>query len=99
MPMCRRSPAAATPTPVEAVRHADKRVNIPTADAKDFVSRDAAEVSRVHYPRNPALDPQLVWRGKDEQDADDLVADAPADLHPGEDRPAGAGGEPAPDLP
>ncbi len=26
------------PTPVEAVTHADKRLNIPTADVKDFVS-------------------------------------------------------------
>src|SRR6202007_3398451 len=28
-------------------------------------------------PRNPALDPQLVWRGKDEQDWSDLVVHAP----------------------
>ncbi len=77
MPPRRRSPAAATPTPVEAVRHTDKRVNIPTADAKDFVSREAGAVDKVRYPRNPALDPQLVWRGKDEQDSEDLLADAP----------------------
>jgi hypothetical protein len=24
------------------------------------------------YPRDPSLDPQLVWRGKDEQDRQDL---------------------------
>ncbi|MGH3568780.1 MAG: site-specific DNA-methyltransferase [Pseudonocardia sp.] len=72
-----RKRTAQGPVPVEAVRHADKRVNIPTADAKDFVSRDAAAVDKVRYPRNPALDPQLVWRGKDEQDAQDLVTDAP----------------------
>ena len=29
------------------------------------------------YPRNTDLDPQLVWRGKDEQDQSDLVAHAP----------------------
>ena len=25
------------------------------------------------YPRDPSLDPQLVWKGKDEQDREDLV--------------------------
>ena len=25
------------------------------------------------YPRDPSLDPQLVWKGKDEQDAKDLA--------------------------
>jgi adenine-specific DNA-methyltransferase len=25
------------------------------------------------YPRDPSLDPQLVWRGKDEQDRKDLA--------------------------
>lgn len=34
-----------------------------------------AETPRtVAYPRNPDLDPQLVWRGKDEQDWSDLGA-------------------------
>ena len=28
------------------------------------------------YPRDPSLDPQLVWKGKDEQDADDLEVPA-----------------------
>jgi adenine-specific DNA-methyltransferase len=31
----------------------------------------------LRYPRDPSLDPQLVWKGKDEQDATDLVVDAP----------------------
>jgi adenine-specific DNA-methyltransferase len=62
---------------VEAVRHADKRRNIPTADAKDFVSDRASRVEQVRYPRDPTLDPQLVWKGKDAADGDDLVADAP----------------------
>ena len=31
----------------------------------------------LRYPRDPSLDPQLVWKGKDEQDAADLVVDAP----------------------
>jgi adenine-specific DNA-methyltransferase len=32
---------------------------------------------KLRYPRNTDLDPQLVWRGKDEQDWSDLVAHAP----------------------
>ncbi|MFA7268464.1 MAG: site-specific DNA-methyltransferase [Sterolibacterium sp.] len=32
---------------------------------------------QVRYPRNTDLDPQLVWRGKDEQDWSDLVVHAP----------------------
>jgi len=68
---------ADVPTPVESVHHADKRLNIPTADAKDFVSDQASRVEQVRYPRDPTLDPQLVWKGKDAADGDDLVADAP----------------------
>ncbi|MGH3887452.1 MAG: site-specific DNA-methyltransferase [Pseudonocardiaceae bacterium] len=65
------------PTPVESVTHTDKRRNIPTADAMDFVSDRALRVEQVRYPRDPTLDPQLVWKGKDAADRDDLVADAP----------------------
>jgi adenine-specific DNA-methyltransferase len=65
------------PTPVEAFRHEDKRVNIPTADSSELVSADVAQPTQLRYPRNPDLDPQLVWRGKDEQDGEDLVVDAP----------------------
>lgn len=73
----RRRTATPEVQPVESLQHADKRVNIPTADAKDFVSDSAATVGQVRYPRDPSLDPQLVWKGKDAIDADDLVADAP----------------------
>ncbi|RFC51584.1 MAG: adenine-specific DNA-methyltransferase [Verrucomicrobia bacterium] len=31
----------------------------------------------IKYPRNIDLDPQIVWRGKDEQDWSDLVVNAP----------------------
>jgi adenine-specific DNA-methyltransferase len=34
-------------------------------------------MASLRYPRDPSLDPQLVWQGKDEQDAADLVVDAP----------------------
>ena len=67
----------AGPTPVEALTHDDKRVNIPTADARDFVDEAASTPGRLLYPRDTSLDPQLVWRGKDAQDAADLAVDAP----------------------
>jgi adenine-specific DNA-methyltransferase len=64
------------PTPVEATLHADKRVNLPTADAQVFVDPELEAVRQVRWDRDPSLDPQLVWRGKDER-ADELVTDAP----------------------
>ena len=74
MPPRNRKPTG--PTPVEALTHDDKRVNLPTADAADAYDYQP-EIRQVSYPRDPSLDPQLVWRGKDQQDATDLVADAP----------------------
>jgi len=56
--------------------HGQKRSNIPTADAQDFVGDEVQEVQQLRWPRDPSLDPQLVWKGKD-ADADELVADAP----------------------
>ena len=53
-----------------------KRRNIPTAELQALAKAD--EALRVAYERrNRDLDPQLVWRGKDEQDASDLVVNAP----------------------
>jgi adenine-specific DNA-methyltransferase len=67
------------PTPVDAIQYADKRTNIPTADAQDFVAPEIEEVRKVRYARDESLDPQLVWRGKypDQPTDPDLVADAP----------------------
>jgi adenine-specific DNA-methyltransferase len=64
------------PTTVEAIVHGEKRSNIPTADAQDFVGDDVQAVQQLRWPRDPSLDPQLVWKGKD-ADADELIADAP----------------------
>ncbi|MDQ3642803.1 MAG: site-specific DNA-methyltransferase, partial [Actinomycetota bacterium] len=63
-------------TQVDALRHHDKRVNIPTGELRDFVAADEAVPYTVRYPRDPSLDPQLVWRGKDEQDDEDLAVPA-----------------------
>jgi adenine-specific DNA-methyltransferase len=56
------------PTPVAAHAHDDRRVNIPTADAESFVAEAVVAPRNVEWDRrDPALDPQLVWRGKDAQ--------------------------------
>ncbi len=68
----RRSP----PRKVETVRHKDKRKNIPTEELRDFVREDEQQPRKVLYPRDPDLDPQLVWKGKDEQDAAPLEVPA-----------------------
>ena len=67
------------PTTVDAITHADKRANLPTADphAQDFVTPEMEQPIPVPYERDPTLDPQLVWRGKD-IDSENLVIDAPA---------------------
>jgi adenine-specific DNA-methyltransferase len=63
------------PTPVDSITHADKRVNIPTADDRDFDPTLAGEVPKLRWERDPSLDPQLVWNDKDHEG--DLIADAP----------------------
>ena len=60
-------------TPVRATTHADTRSNIPTAELESFARPEEKRPTIVRYPRDPSLDPQLVWKGKDEQDATDLA--------------------------
>ena len=56
----------------------DKRKNIPTAEFQAVVKKDQQSAIRVAFERrNRDLDPQLVWRGKDEKDWSDLVVHAP----------------------
>ena len=63
---------------VETIKHeAEKRKNIPTAEFQPVLEQQHEDVKKVRYPRNTDLDPQLVWRGKDEQDWSDLVVHAP----------------------
>lgn len=61
---------------VEALRHKDRRANIPTEELRDFVAEDEAKPKTILYHRDPSLDPQLVWKGKDEQDSKDLEVPA-----------------------
>ncbi|HSW64036.1 MAG TPA: site-specific DNA-methyltransferase [Dissulfurispiraceae bacterium] len=64
---------------VDALKHdADKRKNIPTAEFQSVLQKSEQTPIRITYERrNRDLDPQLVWRGKDEQDWSDLVVHAP----------------------
>src|ERR1700683_1586590 len=64
---------------VETITHdADKRKNIPTAEFHSVAQQEQQPPVRLAYERrNRDLDPQLVWRGKDEQDWSDLVVHAP----------------------
>jgi adenine-specific DNA-methyltransferase len=73
---------ATAPKQVKSTIHADKRTNIPTEELRDFVADDERNPIPVTYerpllyPRDPDADPQLVWRGKDEQDAGPLTVPA-----------------------
>ena len=64
---------------VETLTHGEAaRRNIPTAEFHPVMAEEDKAPIRVAYERrNRDLDPQLVWRGKDEQDAADLVVQAP----------------------
>ena len=65
--------------PVETHKHvADKRPNIPTRETAAFAKENGAQPFVVQ--RDRSLDPQLVWKGKDEQDARPLEVPAVA-LH------------------
>jgi adenine-specific DNA-methyltransferase len=74
-------PAKKKPAAYKAVvtlKHDEaKRKNIPTAEHQSVVREDDTTPRPLRYPRNTDLDPQLVWRGKDEQDWSELVVHAP----------------------
>ena len=71
-----RAPRPKADADVDAYAHETaRRRNIPTAENQGLVP-DAAP-STLKYPRNPDLDPQLVWRGKDAEDAGDLSVPTP----------------------
>ncbi|OBW61578.1 site-specific DNA-methyltransferase [Dehalococcoides mccartyi] len=63
-------------TDINAIKHNDKRVNIPTEELKDFLENEDITPRTILYPRDTSLDPQLVWKGKDEQDSKDLEVPA-----------------------
>ena len=64
---------------VETLVHDEaSRKNIPSAEHEPVMAEDDRSPVEVAYERrNRDLDPQLVWRGKDEQNWSDLVMQAP----------------------
>ena len=74
-----RAPKVPATKTVETLTHGEaSRRNIPTAEYQSVLQKEQEDPLRVAYERrNRDLDPQLVWRGKDEQDWSDLVVQAP----------------------
>jgi adenine-specific DNA-methyltransferase len=53
---------------VETLTHDQaKRKNIPSVEQQSIAAQEHIAPRQVRYPRNTDLDPQLVWRGKNEQ--------------------------------
>ncbi|HCB75567.1 MAG TPA: site-specific DNA-methyltransferase [Sphingomonas bacterium] len=67
------------PLRIDTLTHDEaSRRNAPTAELEAFVPPDVkAPIAVAYERRNPDLDPQLVWRGKDVADWSDLVVEAP----------------------
>jgi adenine-specific DNA-methyltransferase len=69
---------AKKPIEVESLTHDATRKNIPTAEFESLMrDQDKTPIQLAFERRNRDLDPQLVWRGKDEQDWSDLIVQAP----------------------
>jgi adenine-specific DNA-methyltransferase len=69
--------AKTTTKDIESLKHREaRRKHIPTTELESLVSEEERAPKVIRYKRNTDLDPQLVWRGKDEQDAEDLMVDA-----------------------
>lgn len=70
---------AKSPLKIETLTHDEAtRKNAPTAELEPVMeAADKAPIRVAYERRNPDLDPQLVWRGKDVADWSDLVVNAP----------------------
>ena len=65
-------------TPVETITHNERRANIPPAELEPVLPEaDKSPIRTAWARRDPDLDPQLVWRGKDLADWSDLIVQAP----------------------
>ena len=66
-----------TPKKVKAIKHGKQsRSNIPTAEMEALMADEESRPVSVPYERNRDLDPQLLWKGKDEENEEDLNVDA-----------------------
>src|SRR4051812_805052 len=75
--LAKTRPSSGRHLAVASLRHADKRKNIPTAEFQPILKPEEQKAVELRYARNRDLDPQLSWRGKDEQDWSDLIVHAP----------------------
>ena len=77
--MARNKTTSGKTKEVKTLKHDEaKRKNLPTAEFQSVMRDEEKTPLRIAYERrNRDLDPQLVWRGKDEQDWSDLVVHAP----------------------
>ena len=79
MPAKKSTPA---PKSVEVLKHLDeKRRLIPSAEQQSIMHKEHELLRQIKYPRNTDLAPQIVWRGKDEQDWSDLATKVQAQLN------------------
>jgi len=64
---------------IETLTHKNaSRKNIPTAEYQSVMKKEEQHPIKLAYGRrNPDLDPQLIWRGKDVLDWSDLIVQAP----------------------
>ena len=60
--------------PINHYEHTDKLPNNPTQELSGFAENE--DFAPTLYPRDVALDPQLVWKGKDQQNGEDLEVPA-----------------------
>jgi adenine-specific DNA-methyltransferase len=75
MPPRKQRPSSTKP--VEATVHKNaQRKNIPTPELDRFLDKEARKPITLRYPRDPSRDPQLVWKGKDDQNGADLEVQA-----------------------
>ena len=67
------------PKTIATLKHEEaSRKNIPTAEYQAVMRKEEQSPIQVAYERrNRDLDPQLVWRGKDEQGWSDMMVQAP----------------------
>ncbi|MGD9749449.1 MAG: site-specific DNA-methyltransferase [Acidimicrobiia bacterium] len=56
-------------------------MNIPTGELADFVADAERQPGAALYPRDQSLDPQLVWKGKDEQDLAEYLSVATVPIY------------------
>ena len=77
--MAARRRRSKKPKSIETIKHQEaSRTNLPSAEHQPLMNKRERRAIRIAYERrNRDLDPQLVWRGKDEQDQADLVVNAP----------------------